>query len=86
MAIICKNPSCGADNPDDAKVCSKCGQILYNVPKSPAAPKEDNSEKWWAVIVIILIIGAIIIWGWTRYTIMALVVGGGNALRTLFKD
>ncbi|MDR0983001.1 MAG: zinc-ribbon domain-containing protein [Culturomica sp.] len=45
MAIKCKNPKCGAENPDDAKVCSKCGQVFLSDTQEELAFFKKNKES-----------------------------------------
>ena len=60
---------CGAENPDDAKVCTQCGASLY-----PGAPPTRRHERRrfeeecfgipWGGTIVVMAIGAIIlIWG-----------------------
>jgi hypothetical protein len=54
MAKICKNPNCGADNPDDAKICSKCG-CSFSVKDSGVQKKMDTSRQLLLAAVLFVI-------------------------------
>ena len=59
--INMKCPSCGFENRDDAKFCTKCGNSLVQKTAPPIEEKSDNSKYviMALVVVIIILVGAI---------------------------
>jgi hypothetical protein len=52
--VIC--PQCGTDNPEAARVCRACAQVLdgptVNLPASPSSPYAARSRRLTQAIVI----------------------------------
>ena len=48
-------PKCGALNPDSARLCSACGQIMAAaVPQAPAGPVMRPRTSGWAIAALVL--------------------------------
>ncbi|MDR0983000.1 MAG: zinc-ribbon domain-containing protein [Culturomica sp.] len=98
MEKKCENSKCGAENPDDALVCSKCGQILYNAFKeenSARFQRKKNTENWfppsWIGVICCSLASRLfgLGWGWSLLVgivliiIIAIIV---NGIKSLLKD
>jgi len=46
---------CGAMNPDSARLCSACGQVLTGtIPQSPGVPTAPSRTSGWAIAALVL--------------------------------
>jgi len=45
---------CGALNPDDARLCSACGQVLVPVGQAPGGPAMGSRVSGWAIAALVL--------------------------------
>jgi len=53
---ICSNPKCKAENPDNAKFCSKCGKEFVIIKNDP--PKKRSTSEKVIITIVVLALGA----------------------------
>jgi len=87
--VLKKCPSCGTENPDEARYCVKCGALL-SVPQETTGPYSgevisetpppEKKSKWWIWLIIAIVVVLLIALG------ICCIVGGGCTMLGLMNQ